>query len=169
MQVFVKDVISVNEQLISSLKNGSPNSSDLKVIEKHKRVRSTSSRNRRHKEASLSVANSDAKSITPTIKPVSLRQPDYHGRIIKNKLQDQTPALDITLDASKTKITELESEIDELNKRYKRAMLRSSSEDIDFGDLRKELNNLANAIESRCQELYVLKTRSGCNAGDISF
>jgi hypothetical protein len=130
------------------------------VIEKHKRVKSTSSRNRRHRENSVSKAT--VKSPSPSIEPVLNRQTDFSGRIVKNKPTDTTQQID-------TKIIELESQIDDLNKRYKRAILRSSSDDVDFGELRKELNSLANAIESRCQELYALKTRYGCNTRDISF
>lgn len=109
------------------------------------------------------------KSPSPSVEPVLARQADFTGKIVKNKPADTSQQLDNELDTCKSKITELESEIDELNKRYKRAIMKSSSDDIDFSELRKELNSLANAIESRCQELYALKMRYGCNTREITF
>lgn len=160
-------MISVNEQLIASLKK--PQDSDLKVIEKHNRVKSTSSRSRRHRENSVNKPTVKSPSPSPSVEPVLARQADFPGKIVKNKQTDTSQQVDSGLDSYKTKIIELESEIDDLNKRYKRAIMKSSSEDVDFSELRKELNSLANAIESRCQELYALKTRYGCNTRDISF
>lgn len=131
---FIKDVVSVNQQLADSLKKDSKRSSASKKEEKvfsGKKLKSSSS------ASNLKVKN-DEKGIR---KRVSV--PSYLNQ--ENKLQGQ--------------ISELESEIGEINKKYKMLLKNPQEGSFDYPALKAEMDSIAKALDEKSKKLFTAKRR----------
>lgn len=166
--------MSVNEQLIDTLKREKTQDSAIpnKIKDKKPAIKHTGKRKKvRSRTSSRDLAYASPRTTKPNKtykfrahhKEVA-RTPESESegemRIPERKEHDFTKVSnDKTEEKLKARIQELDTELEELNRRYKQALLKSPSEGADLSMLRNELNSLASLMENTSKELYALKRK----------
>jgi myosin heavy subunit len=135
-EYFIKDVVSVNGQLVDTLKKDPRKSSISKDYEP-----SSSSSFKRLKSSSSSSGLKTAPEDKNARKRVSV--PSYLNNEIK--LQEQ--------------VSELENEIAEINTKYKTLLQTSENENSDYLKLKKDLDGMAKLIDEKNKNLFAAKRK----------
>lgn len=130
-QSFIKDVVSVNEQLVDSLKK------EPKKPPSHKE-RSTSSKRIKSSQSTSSIKAKDEEN---SRKRVAL--PSYLNQ--ENKLQQQ--------------ISDLENEIADINKNYKQLLDDTHEGSSDYMKLKVELDGISKVLDEKSKILFSAKRR----------
>jgi len=171
--------VSVNEQLIDTLKREKDHES-FTYSKKKKEKKSTAKHSRtnsgKRKKVRSSTSSRDLTYASPRLTkpervykfPNSRKEatptPESEGaselKIPEPKEHEISRiSIDRTEENLKVKIKELDKELEDLNRRYKQALLKSPSEGADLSLLRNELNTLASLMENKSSELYALKRK----------